>query len=443
MLALIRTLIVGASVLWAGIATARPRAETPYEAAVRLISSGDPDGALKVLTEGLPATPKDLRMLALKASVLITLRDYAGALQTYQEYVAAGAKGAGLRQALKQIERLKVALATSLEVTATNGAVTVYLDTKTKGVFCTAAPTCKKEEFPGDYKVIVERPGFERWTGRVTLEAGKTVKVTVTMVDQPSPLTVRVAQAEAIVTVDGAPYDASAKLRGGSHRVVVKLPGHKDEQFEVMALEGKPIEIDVSLTPLVPAELSPATATLVLDGKPVVLVDGALPVPSGSRVLVARAAGFKDLRIEIPAQLPAGYKLPVTLEALAAKLRTAPPRGLWTLRRKIAAASAGVAVAAFTGGVFLGLSSSRLEDDALTLCPIPTNCPTPKDATDLNQRAQTRAFQANVAYGLAGVAAVGAAVLWFTGAPRESQARRVTVTPRLGTVAGLDLNVTF
>ena len=36
---------------------------------------------------------------------------------------------------------------------------------------------------PGDYKVIAERPGFERWTGRVTVENGKTAKLGVTLAE--------------------------------------------------------------------------------------------------------------------------------------------------------------------------------------------------------------------------------------------------------------------
>ena len=45
----------------------------------------------------------------------------------------------------------------------------------------------------------------------------------------------------------------------------------------------------------------------------------------------------------------------------------------------------------------------------------------------------------NIAYGVAGGAAIAAAVLWLTGGPES----RVAVAPHLGAVAGLDLAVRF
>ena len=65
--------------------------------------------------------------------------------------------------------------------------------------------------------------------------------------------------------------------------------------------------------------------------------------------------------------------------------------------------------------------------------------PDAPEANDLNLRARSRALEANIAYGVAGGAAIAAAVLWLTGAPES----RVAVTPPLGAVAGLDLAVRF
>jgi hypothetical protein len=60
-------------------------------------------------------------------------------------------------------------------------------------------------------------------------------------------------------------------------------------------------------------------------------------------------------------------------------------------------------------------------------------------ANDRNQSARSRALDANIAFAVAGGAAIGAAVLWLTGTPES----RVAVTPRLGDVAGLDLAVRY
>jgi hypothetical protein len=155
---------------------------------------------------------------------------------------------------------------------------------------------------PGQYKVIAERSGFERWTGRVAIERDKTTPLPVTLVERPSLLTVRVAQPGARVTVDDTAYDAPATVAAGTHRVVISLAGYMDARREIAAHEGKPVKLEVALTPLVAIRLEPPGAALRLDDKPVALADGGLAIPPGAHVLVARAQGFQDRRIDIPAE---------------------------------------------------------------------------------------------------------------------------------------------
>jgi len=70
--------------------------------------------------------------------------------------------------------------------------------------------------------------------------------------------------------------------------------------------------------------------------------------------------------------------------------------------------------------------AQQLAADTHAVCPSPpTPCACAVEAEDLNRQARSRAFQANVAYGVAGGAAVAAAVLWLTGAPES----RVAITP--------------
>jgi hypothetical protein len=69
----------------------------------------------------------------------------------------------------------------------------------------------------------------------------------------------------------------------------------------------------------------------------------------------------------------------------------------------------------------------------------PPPCPDAPAANHLLDRARSRALQANIAFGVAGAAALAASVLWFTGAPE----RRVAVAPRVGSLTGLDLAVRF
>jgi hypothetical protein len=298
---------------------------------------------------------------------------------------------------------------------------------------------------PGAYKVIAEQSGFEVWTGRVTAETGTTAKLAIALVEKPSQLTVRVAQPGARVTVDGAAYDATARLAAGAHQVVVSLAGFAEARPQIVARAGKPVELEIALTPLVPVRLSPASATLLLDGKPVAIANGAIAVPPGSHTIVARAPGFHDRRSEVPAERAPGYELAIELATEPAPVEPAPARpsrSRFTDQRKLALVVGGVGLGIAGGGVLLGRQSKQLEDDAHALCPpSSSSCADSVAAAAIEQHSRDRAHQANIAYAVAGGTAIVAVVLWLTGAPDRAIA--VAVTPRFDTVAGLDLALRF
>jgi hypothetical protein len=440
MRALICSWIVGVGIACTGVALAAPKvdARQKYKAAAILVDSGEAEKALGVIDEGLALAPKDLSLLKLKGTVLLTLRDYPGALAVYRAYLDASEPGANRRAAQKIIDDLDAVQSTFLDVTLANGPAALYLDSKTQGVFCTPAPSCHKAILPGPYRVIVERPGFARWTSNVTLVKGQTAKLAVTLVEEPSLLTVRVAQPGARVTVDDAAYDAPAKVAAGKHRVVVSLAGHAEARLDATAREGKPVELDVALARLVAIRVEPPGAALLLDDKPIAIQDGSIAIPPGAHALVARANGFVARRIEIPPEPAPDYQLAIAL----APAPLAP--GRFTARRKIALAAGGVGLLAASAGILFGVQSGQLDDDTYALCPSTSSpCPGALEANDLNQRARSRAMQANIAYGVAGGAAIAAAVLWFTGAPESRVAITPQLGPQLGAAAGLDVAVRF
>jgi hypothetical protein len=420
-------------------------AKAQYKAAAAQHRSGNHEQALALIEQGLAAAPKDRNLLALKARVLFEKgrklfeqREYVGALDAYEAYLGAGATGQNRRTIEQIVKTLSPVRTTSLEITVANGPADLYVEAKALGVVCAATSACSKAWLPGEYEVIAERAGFEPWTGPVTVQGGAAAKLAITLVEKPSLLTVRVAQPGASVTVDGKPHDAPGPVPAGPHVVVVSLAGHAPQRLELEARLGEPVVRDVALIPLVPVELEPAGATLLLGDRRLELGDGGVALPPGAHKLVARAPGYRDREIAVPAERGAGYKLAVVLE------RAAPPPppgpGLFTGRRKLALAVGGLGVVAAGAGVLLGLGAKQLEDDAFALCPSPeAPCPDAPEANELNQRGQDRALQANIAFGVAGGAAIAAAVLWFTGAPES----RVAVTPRVGAVAGLDLAVRF
>jgi hypothetical protein len=421
----------------AGTARAAPSKAVAdsYKTAVQQYQDRDYQRALELVDQGLAIAPRHLDLLFLRASILLALSDRAAAIAAYQACLDAGAKGRNRQEAQLMIRDLKKAQPTSVEIAAANGPTAIHLDLAQKPT-CTADPSCLRVVSPGRHRVVAERPGFERWTGNVTVAKGATAQLAITLTEKPSPLTVRVAPPAARVTVDGAPYTGAAKLAAGNHRVAVALAGHRDEHREVVAHEGTPIELDVALLPIVPVRVAPATATLLLGGEPVALEAGGLALPPGPLELIARAPGFVDRRVVIPAERPADYQIAVELQHPPPP---PPPASWFTTRRKLALAAAVVGVGAATTGVVFGIQSSRRDREARALCPSQDlGCDDAIRANDLNRRAQDRALQANVAYGIASAAAAAAAILWFTGGPES----RIALAPQVGG-AGLTMAGTF
>jgi hypothetical protein len=146
-------------------------------------------------------------------------------------------------------------------------------------------------------------------------------------------------------------------------------------------------------------------------------------VPWRSRVVI-REEGVKK-SVEVP-ELEKKGKKPAVEEAEAEREPKAEPAAhdeperapsKWTGRRKLAIASGVLAIAGAAAGGALGAHAFSLEDESDKLCP-KIAC-TDMKGLSLNSDARAFALYADISYGVAGVAAVGAVVLWLTGAPRE------------------------
>jgi hypothetical protein len=426
----------------AAVAAPRPGPCASLRRADELVENEAYQQAIAIADACLAAGPRQtdkLAALLTKGLALMWLRDYKGAESAYRTYVAAAPPGANRRAIQLRADDMKTAQSTFLDITVTNGPATIYLDVEAQLALCTAAPSCKPMALPRSTTVIARRPGFERWTQRVAVRPEATTPIAITLVEKPSLVTVRASPPGAQTTVDGAAYTAPVTLPAGKHRVAVVLAGHRSVQRDIDAREGKPVELDVALPPVIPIALEPAGAKLFLDGTPVAIESGGIAVEPDSRELVARSPGFTEQRIAIPRARAADHRIVISL-ARAAEGGTGEPGILTTRRRKIAVAAGGLAVAAGATGVLLGLGSRSLDHDAFAMCPSPsTPCLAAAEATDLNERARARALQANIAFGAAGAAAVAAAILWFTGAPEA----RIAVLPRVSSVPGIDLTARF
>jgi len=198
--------------------------------------------------------------------------------------------------------------------------------------------------------------------------------------------------------------------------------------------------------------------TLLRNGKPFdpMLWNQALPVDGGDYIITGRAPGveewqttahvpvegakvsvevprFKELGKLIPPPTapvqPAAQPPPVTTPA---GHEPAPAIGRFTTRRKLAIGVAGASVISVVAGAVVGRAAKAKQDDAFKRCADPAiACVQADESNALLSSAHTQAFEANVAFGIAAAAAIGAGVLWFTGAPDAEDPRRVSVAPRV------------
>lgn len=295
-------LVVACVCITCGISTAfaapRSPARDKLVEAQQLAAVDDNEKALVIVEQGLAIAPKDRELLQLRGALLLKTRDYTGALAAYQAYLDAGAVGAGKREALKIVNSLRAVKSTFLDLTANTNA-TIYLDTKTAGAFCTAP--CKKALLPGDYKLIAERPGFERHVEKISIPIDKVTPIAIALAEKPSAISFDISPPGAAIAIDGKPHDG-AVLPAGDHELVIELAGHATHRQPLPAHEGKPVEVKLALVPLVPLALAPADATVTVDDKPAVLEAGGIALTPGPHRIVARAPRFHEHVVELAAE---------------------------------------------------------------------------------------------------------------------------------------------
>jgi hypothetical protein len=184
--------------------------------------------------------------------------------------------------------------------------------------------------------------------------------------------------------------------------------------------------------------------TIALDGLP--LPAGSwnrgAPIDGGAHTLVAGAPGraawtttvttpdeLGRIRVEVPALAPSVVPAPPTPggPAPAAAHRDAPSR--WTPRRRLAIGLGAGSAAGWIVGAVLGVEARRDQRDAFAVCASgQPSCAQAARANQLLDQGARRALGANLAFGAAAALAIGAGLLWFTGAPDDAG---VAVVPAL------------
>lgn len=223
----------------------------------------------------------------------------------------------------------------------------------------------------------------------------------------------------------------------------------KDPRKHDLAL-AKATELEPKLSYLtisIPDESRVEGLTISRNGKVLdpVLWNRAVPVDGGVYVIAGRAPAHEEWTTKVIVPETGGkttvdvpkFKDVAKLVNLSANTeegtdeeqRSASP-GMFTTKRKIALGLAGASVVGVIVGIALGASSKSNEDAAHKLCPS-MSCAQADQANALISSAKSRAVGADVAFAVAGAAAIGAGILWFTGAPHETASREVSVVPKL------------
>jgi hypothetical protein len=177
----------------------------------------------------------------------------------------------------------------------------------------------------------------------------------------------------------------------------------------------------------------------------------AIPVDGGDYTVTGHAPGHEkwsttvhvaNEQASITVDVPK-FKTVETLMETKEKTKTDKPvvrsdrPSAFTPRRKIALGVAGAGVLAAGAGIVLSIQAKGLEDDALTLCPSNPCGANAPEANALLEKGSQRALFANISYGVAGVAVIAAAVLWFTGGPAHADSRTAVAPVISRSTAGL------
>lgn len=200
------------------------------------------------------------------------------------------------------------------------------------------------------------------------------------------------------VDVDPGQWNRAVPVDGGSHVISGKAPGHESWSTTLtIAAESDKRAVEVPKFKELPKLIAPEP---------------------GAGALRRRAAGDGD-----------GDGLGVT----SAPREPSP----FTPRRKIALGLAAGGVVAAGTAIGFGLSARNGRSEALGLCSASACTPAEASAAQSkNDRARQHALIANIGYGVAGGAAIAAAVLWFTSAP-ERPAAALSISPLLGATSGV------
>lgn len=225
---------------------------------------------------------------------------------------------------------------------------------------------------------------------------------------------------------------------------------HKIAEDNVAALEPRLSYLMISVSD----ENRIDELTIQRDGAPLdpASWNRALPVDGNDYVIEARAPGHQAWQttvhvaverdrvvVEIPhleaqptpmaASSPPGATTPVPSNRIPPSPESPQPSML-SATRKVAIGLGGASVVGLATAAALGAVAHREQSNASQLCPGPVGpCARSAEANVLVRAGNRWAFDADVAWSIAGAAALASGVMWLIGAPSETTGTQISVVP--------------
>jgi hypothetical protein len=211
---------------------------------------------------------------------------------------------------------------------------------------------------------------------------------------------------ELTIQRDGAPLEPASWNRalpvdGNDYIIEAQAPGHQAWQTTVhVAVERDRVVVEI---PRLEAQPTPMAAS---------------PAPG------ATAPGATP-----PGAMPPGAMPPVPSHRVPPSPESPQP-GMLSATRKIAIGLGGASVVGLATGAALGAVAQREHSSASQLCPGPGGpCARSAEANVLVRAGNRWAFDANIAWSIAGAAALASGVMWLFGAPSETTGAQISVVP--------------
>jgi len=210
----------------------------------------------------------------------------------------------------------------------------VSLDGASQGI----TPVTLTSVSPGSHTVDLTLAGYKDYQTTVTVTAGQTAPLSVTLTPQPTTggLTITSTPSGATIIVDGAQKGITPmgiELLLGSHALKLQKAGYVDYTATVVVVAGKVSPIMVQLVPLQQTTATlggslniisiPENAAIGLDG----IAQGTTPksiqnVKAGSHTITLSYPGYNEWTGTVT--VVAGGTMPITITLIAQKVMTLP-----------------------------------------------------------------------------------------------------------------------